>query len=72
MSREQNRANFPRATEMFDEIRATCPEARVLWASENGREIGKRPALEPEYFEISAETFDALRAHTAFHGRRKK
>jgi hypothetical protein len=57
---------------MVDEIRATCPDAKVLWISEGGKEIGRRPSLEPNYFEISAETFDALREHAAFNAKRTK
>lgn len=58
MSREQNRAAFPICTEAFDMIRETHPDARVLWASENGKEVGKRPALEPHLFEIDGESYE--------------
>lgn len=72
MSREQNRADFPKATEMFDEIRATYPDARVLWASENGREIGRRPELESNWFEVGSTTFDLLREHNQYVAKRAK
>lgn len=65
MSREQNRRAMPKATAMFDEARALWPDARIRWARENGGEIGKRPALESQLFEISAESFDLLRKHAA-------
>ena len=49
------------------------PDCKLLWAKDENGEIGKRPALEPEYFEISAETYDLLREHAAMcaKGRRK-
>jgi hypothetical protein len=72
MSRESNRAAMPLAAEMVDEIRATCPDAKVLWISEGDKEIGRRPTLESNYFEISAETFDALREHAAISAKRTK
>ena len=72
MSREQNRAAMPLAAALVDEIRATCPEAKVVWISEGGKELGKRPEPDSNYFEISAETFDALREHTAFSAKRTK
>lgn len=72
MSRDQNRASMPLAAEMIDEIRASYPEAKVLWVKEGERELGKRPALEPGLFEISAETYDALRLHAAHCGGRKR
>jgi hypothetical protein len=72
MSRENNRAAMPLAAEMVDEIRATCPDAKVVWISEGGKELGKRPPLEPDYFEISAETYDALRLHAAHCGGKKR
>jgi hypothetical protein len=72
MSRESNRAAMPLAAAMVDEIRATCPEAKVVWISEGGKELGKRPEADPSLFEISAETFDALREHAAYHAKRAR
>lgn len=72
MSRESNRAAMPLAAAMVDEIRATCPDAKVLWISEGGKEIGKRPPLESHLFEITAETFDALRMHSKYCGGKRK
>ena len=46
------------------------PDARLVWAQDKDGEVGKRPALEKGLFEISAETFDLLRQHTAFHAKR--
>lgn len=41
--RAANRANFPRAAEVLDEFRAVFGKGcQLRWASENGREIGKR------------------------------
>lgn len=71
MSREQNRRDMPKATAMFDEARALWPDARIRWARENGRELGKRPELEPALFELSAETLDLLRKHND-QGRKRK
>jgi hypothetical protein len=42
---------------------ALGPDCKLVWAQDSQGEIGKRPTLEPEYFEISAETYDALRLH---------
>jgi hypothetical protein len=44
----------------------------VVWISEGGKELGKRPEADPSLFEISAETFDALREHAAYHAKRTK
>lgn len=43
---------------------------KLVWAQDEAGEIGKRPALESHLFEISAETFDLLRAHTAATSKR--
>lgn len=69
-NRDKNRADFPSCTEAFDMIRATCPEARVLWASENGNEIGKRPELDPNHFEISGESYEMACRNVAARGRK--
>lgn len=73
MSRaEQNRAAMPLAAAMIDEIRVTCPDAKVLWVKEGERELGKRPALESNLIEISSETFDGLRMHATYCGGKKR
>jgi hypothetical protein len=69
---EENRAAMPLAAEMVAEIRATCPGAKVLWVKEGERELGKRPALESNLFEISAETFDLARKHATYFGSKKR
>lgn len=51
---------------------ALGPDCKLLWAQDAQGEIGKRPPLESNYFEISAETFDALREHAAFSAKRGK
>jgi hypothetical protein len=39
----QNRAMFPETARFVDEMReAFGPDVRLVWASENGREIGER------------------------------
>lgn len=44
-TRAQNRADFPFAAEKVDELRAVFGDGvKLLWASENGREIGRRGA----------------------------
>jgi hypothetical protein len=68
----ENRAAMPLAAALIDEIRASYPDAKVLWVKEGARELGKRPTLEPHLIEISAETFDLLRQHAEFHGKGKR
>lgn len=51
---------------------ALGPDCKLVWAQDAQGEIGKRPVLEPHLFEISAETFDLLRQHAAFHGKGKR
>lgn len=42
-TRAQNRADFPFAAEKVDELRTVFGAGvKLLWASENGREIGQR------------------------------
>lgn len=48
------------------------PDCKLVWAQDAQGEIGKRPAPEPEYFEITSETYDALRLHAAHCGGRKR
>jgi hypothetical protein len=72
MSRDSNRAAMPLAAALVDEIRATCPEAKVLWIKEGDRELGKRPELESNFFEVRSETVDALRLHAVHCGGGKR
>lgn len=51
---------------------ALGPDCKLVWAQDAQGEIGKRPPLEPHLFEITAETFDALREHVAFSSKGKK
>lgn len=48
------------------------PGAKLLWAQDEAGEIGKRPALEPHLFEVSAENLDALRLHTRLTTRKAR
>lgn len=43
MSREQNRAAMPTVAEWVDELRAQGLHPKVIWAKENGREVGRKP-----------------------------
>ncbi len=45
---------------------------KVIWAKDEAGEIGRRPALEPHLFEVSAEALEALRQHEAMTKRRGK
>ena len=65
MSREEkaaeNRRLFPTAAEAMDKI--ACFSPRVLYASEGGREIGKRPSWQSQVFtnRNSSATVDEVR-----------
>jgi hypothetical protein len=48
------------------------PDCKLVWAQDARGEIGKRPTLEPHLFEISAETFDALRLHAKYMGGKRR
>lgn len=50
-SSERNRAAMPTVAKLVDELRAQGLSPRVLWAKENGLEMGKRPNYR-EVFEI--------------------
>ena len=41
-ARERNRREFPLATADLDMLRTSFPNARIVYAEENGRTIGKR------------------------------
>ncbi|MEO6147039.1 MAG: hypothetical protein ABIT70_08300 [Sulfuriferula sp.] len=42
--RDENRRKFPRAAELLDEFREVFGDGvRLIWASENGQEIGNKP-----------------------------
>lgn len=47
-------------------------DCKLVWAKDATGEIGKLPALEPGLFEISSETFDALRMHAKYCEGRKR
>lgn len=51
---------------------ALGPDCKLVWAQDAQGEIGRRPVLESHLFEISSETFDALRMHAAYHDKRAK
>ena len=65
MSREEkaaeNRRLFPTAAEAMDKL--ACFSPRVLYASEGGREIGKRPSWQSQVFtnRNSSATVDEVR-----------
>ena len=40
--RKSNREAFPAVAQMVDELSKTFGPIRVLWASESGKEIGKK------------------------------
>lgn len=61
-------------SEAIDMIRASCAnpgDVTVLCIEENGRVIGKRPALETGWWECSAEGLDAVNQQYAFYASRK-
>lgn len=43
---------MPGVAWIFDEVRAVFPNAQMVHAEENGREIGKPPPLPPNCVEI--------------------
>lgn len=47
-------------------------DCKLVWAQDAQGEIGRRPTLESNYFEISAETYDALREHAVFSAKRTR
>lgn len=51
---------------------ALGPDCKLVWAQDEAGEVGKRPTLESHLFEISAESFDLLRAHGAATQKRGK
>ncbi len=40
--RARNRAAFPKTAAIFDHWNALFPGCRLLWAEEDGRELGRR------------------------------
>lgn len=72
MSRADNRAAMPLVAAMVDEIRATCPDAKVLWVKEGDRELGKRPELERDEIEIDGQTLVQLADDARTYGRKKR
>lgn len=63
---------MPNVAAMVDEIRRTCPDAKVLWVQEGGRELGKRPELAEDEFEIDGGTLISLAEHKEAFGRKKR
>jgi hypothetical protein len=51
---------------------ALGPDCKLVWAQDAQGEIGKRPPLEAEWFEISSESFDSLRKHATYFGSKKR
>lgn len=43
MSREDNRRCMPTVAEWVDQLREQGLEPKVIWASENGMEVGRKP-----------------------------
>ena len=41
--REQNRLDFPQCAAAIDLLQPKFGKVKVIWASENGKEIGTRP-----------------------------
>ena len=72
MTRADNRAAMPLVAEMVDEIRRAYPDAKVLWVKEGDREMGKRPELADDEFEIDGGTLQSLAEHKAAFGRKKR
>lgn len=42
MSKSQNRKDFPKAAKMIDAFRKQFPGLKVLYVSENGKQVGKK------------------------------
>lgn len=45
MTAEDNRRKMPTVAAFVDEVREFWPDARVIYASENGITLGKKPDL---------------------------
>lgn len=50
---QSNRAAMPTVAAIVDELRAHGVDVKVIWAEENGRQVGKRPTNE-NVFDIPA------------------
>lgn len=55
-----NRAAMPECSKAVDMVRALYPGAKVLWMSEGGKEVGKRPK---DDWVMSADAYIALDQH---------
>lgn len=53
MTRDNNRNAMPTVAALVDQLRAQGIEVKVLYAAENGRELGKKPQ-DREVFDIPA------------------
>ena len=74
MTRDELRAFDPQFAALADMARANGCEIRVShYAAHDGWELGKPDAEPANEFVISAESYDALRAHAAYltKGKRK-
>jgi hypothetical protein len=47
--RQSNRESMPTIAQIVDEIRAQGIDVRVLWASEGGKTVGRKPQQENAY-----------------------
>src|SRR5690606_7682744 len=60
-----NRAAMPECTKAVDMVRALYPDAKVLWMSEGGKEVGKRPK---DDWVMSADAYIGLHQHYHYNG----
>lgn len=67
---QQNRDAFPGVAAMVDQVRAVFPTAKVIWATENGKDLGKRPDDSQEMW-ISAEGYIGLHQDITMSARKK-
>ncbi|HEY5851956.1 MAG TPA: hypothetical protein VIT62_14475 [Lysobacter sp.] len=47
------------------------PDCRLVWAMDENGEIGKRPTLDKNHFEISGESYEMACRNVAARGRKK-
>ena len=61
MSREANRAKFPpELVAAIDEVRESCPDAKVRWLRTKEEQLGADPLDEPGTMWISADLYVAM------------
>ena len=56
---------MPECSKAVDMVRALYPDAKVLWMSEGGKEVGKRPK---DDWVMSAEAYIGLHQHYHYNG----